>query len=561
MTLGLALRSSAQGPYERSSPQKFEVLQGEHVSFGFVVSQPGLISVKAQSQGVPVIVSLSGPLAQPLERAGAGIVALEYNVTAADIARSSLWQVQVRPQGTRARSSPATQPQVTIIDEKTPRAPVAQQLRPVAWGTIAVQHPPGDLNRAKAELAARRRPQLQPAQIKAMAQQVLQQRKAQYLQAVAAAQAAQAQQFAKMRPPGARLSPSATQTQNTNVARIGGPATAATAGRGQAGSLQVSPLPLPPSATQTQSTNVARIGGPATAATAGRGQAGSLQVSPPPPPPPATQTQNTNVARISGPATAGDALANTTAASLQAVAPPPPPPPPPPSPPVISSLSVYHLQPGDWVAIKGSGFTSPTWVHFIVNPGMDVAVPVVGWAIVDWLNVQVPQVSGAVASVGQVYVTVGGQKSAPMPFYFNPTLDFAQLAPKCNDPDAQLDKNDSDCPYNGSPYPGHEWTVHHDGTWDVWGHKAEDKFYVSTVLRNGWVVDSVSVLNPSPGTACAPYCPWDGAGASVADSRVGTNSPYVDVHWWTDAGHYLEYDVVVNIKGPKGVPYQEAVRN
>jgi len=46
------------------------------------------------------------------------------------------------------------------------------------------------------------------------------------------------------------------------------------------------------------------------------------------------------------------------------------------------------------------------------------------------------------------------------------------------------------------------------------------------------------------------------ANASVSDSRIGTNSPYVKVHWWMDTFSSVDYNVSVNIKGPTGVPYQ-----
>src|SRR5712691_11615322 len=70
---------------EPTWPQRFEIASGEGTGFGFVVSQPGPITVRAQWQGAPLVVSLSGPLAPPIEKLGNGSVDLSYNVTAQDV--------------------------------------------------------------------------------------------------------------------------------------------------------------------------------------------------------------------------------------------------------------------------------------------------------------------------------------------------------------------------------------------------------------------------------------------------------------------------------------------
>ena len=44
--------------------------------------------------------------------------------------------------------------------------------------------------------------------------------------------------------------------------------------------------------------------------------------------------------------------------------------------------------------------------------------------------------------------------------------------------------------------------------------------------------------------------------ASIVEARVGTDSPYVVVHWWYDAFNSVAYVPRIVIGGPKGVPYQ-----
>jgi hypothetical protein len=172
-----------------------------------------------------------------------------------------------------------------------------------------------------------------------------------------------------------------------------------------------------------------------------------------------------------------------------------------------------------------------------------------------WL--QVPDISGFGPYQGQLYVTRGQLRSAPVPFQFFPALDFVQLSLGCDNPQASITPIDYGCPYKKDnwlfppPDNPNNWVVH-TGLEDLSGHKAEDRFYLTTVLKNGWVVDSVAI--DSWNFKAADGGP-DG-GAYIVESRVGTNSPYVDVHWWTDAFGVVSYHVVVNIRGPRGLPYQ-----
>ena len=111
-------------------PQRFELAGPEPASFGFAVTQPGLIRVEVQAQGAPVRVALVG--ARQLERAGTGRIVLELAVTAQDIQEEVLWQVRV-----------------LLAKPPLSKAPIQ------AGGSISVKHPPADAKVVQAQLLAR----------------------------------------------------------------------------------------------------------------------------------------------------------------------------------------------------------------------------------------------------------------------------------------------------------------------------------------------------------------------------------------------------------------------
>jgi hypothetical protein len=215
---------------------------------------------------------------------------------------------------------------------------------------------------------------------------------------------------------------------------------------------------------------------------------------------------------------------------------------PTPALPQVASLSVKQGQPKDAVLITGSGFgTTQGQVHFIINPQMDKSATVDYWSDTQILT-YVPDTSGVRAfPAGQVYVQAsGGQKSAITPFQFNPTLDFAQIQPPWNEGDKKLDPADL---YN-NPYDGFS----HNGAGDLLWHSGDDVFYLTTTLKNGWVVDSAAVV--------VSYTYGIASNAYNAEARIGTSSLYVKVHWWTDPFSVVTYAPIVSIKGPLGLPYR-----
>ncbi len=77
----------------------------------------------------------------------------------------------------------------------------------------------------------------------------------------------------------------------------------------------------------------------------------------------------------------------------------------------------------------------------------------------------------------------------------------------------------------------------------VLGGKGDDEFFTQELMDPAWTVQSVEIASKT----------WLGKGeARIVDSRVGTNSPYVKVHWWADLQSDLTYSLKITIKGPAG---------
>ena len=401
----------SQAPKEPSWPQPFQVLQGENASFGFVVSQPGPISVNVTSQGTPVSVELSGPIAQPIRKSGTGAINITVAATAADVQKSEIWLVRI------SAASPA-QPMKN-------RAPQV-----VASGTISVQHPPG-----KMSIAAKPGPHRAAA------------------------------------PTHAAIAPSS----------------------GAASLIAAYQADL-------------------------------------------AAKQKAEQERLQRLVSATPVAASATRMPLKHA----------PSVPKITSLSVSSGQPSDYLLIHGVDLGRDGEVHFVVAPSMDLKT--MANAFGDTLiMVHVPAVTGIGPYSGQIYVKLTGQHPAQtnaLPFAFVPTMDFVDLRPNVNDPDARIDHTAlaSVCPADGG--------VCRDGSGDFLGHKGNDIFYATKMLKNGWVVQDANANGPWQVEG------FGSAGNYLVDSRPGTAYPYAKVHWWIDALTSVNYAIVVVIKGPKGLPYQ-----
>jgi hypothetical protein len=199
----------------------------------------------------------------------------------------------------------------------------------------------------------------------------------------------------------------------------------------------------------------------------------------------------------------------------------------------------FNQCPGD----AGTAFEG----HFIVAQGQDVSstgrllyTQDHRWAV----DSRVPEsLRGLLAFNGRAYVKVGGKPSNTVPFTFNPTIIYETLNM------SRMEwLNDSNV---GGHFGG--WIdaglMYHNAA-PLLGDKDDDEWWRFTKLKNGWVVDEVGVW----GIPNVNNIPWD---CSVTASRIGTDSPYVKVHWWFNSGAGpLMYAIVINVKGPSGLPYK-----
>jgi IPT/TIG domain len=211
--------------------------------------------------------------------------------------------------------------------------------------------------------------------------------------------------------------------------------------------------------------------------------------------------------------------------------------------PVISSLSVSQGQPGDSVLITGTGFGSNAGeVHFVIAPGIDKIAPTTGLL---WRDTQifanVPDVSGFSGYNGTVYVKRVTDKvsSNLMLFRFNPLPELRLI--RCPNDDFILEKLVYTTLYSCAV-----WRMNQNWFWTPQGN---DQFFVNTRLKNGWIV-------VQPPTVFYPNAQYTAGGAYIWESRVGTDSPYINVRYWVNAGfsNNLGYSTSLLIQGPKGVP-------
>jgi hypothetical protein len=89
-------------------------------------------------------VSLAKPGGGSIDQQGNGSVTLQYNATADDVRKGMFWGVNIRPTQAAPKSAAGT-----VIDK-----PLKIDMRGLAKGTVNVQHPPGDMKLAQAELKA-----------------------------------------------------------------------------------------------------------------------------------------------------------------------------------------------------------------------------------------------------------------------------------------------------------------------------------------------------------------------------------------------------------------------
>ena len=484
-------------------PLRFELLVGERASSGFAVTKPGAIRVEVQAAGAPLVLSLRRPDGRLVERQGSGRIVIDDAATAADIARGVLWGV-----GVRAAQEAPPAPAGAVTTRGGPRA--------AAGGTLSVQHPPADpavvaaaLKKASAETQAKAAQQPKPAAPVVDAQAQARLAQAAHDKQVAASHAAT---LGKLQ---ATVPPAAFAQINQRIGL-----------RLQGQTLQQASAAVPVKAITAKALNA-----PVTLAAPGQ----PLQVAKPGLLAPKTSAGSTQSAATGGVTAVGSGGGAAVAA--------------PATPPLLAALSTSEGDPGTPVTLSGSDFGDALGeVHFIVANGRDVVLPAATYWSATQIVAEVPYADGIPAYDGHVYVKrADGSKSALRPFRFLPLYDVTEISQSSRDwfLAPSIVNIDSDrSASTGQP--------HHTGAM-FWGFTGNDKFYLNTQLRNGWVASGArlaGVYSARPGYS----------GAYLVDSRPGTTSPYVEVRWWVDAAvgiggsNEVSYSVRVEVKRPKNLP-------
>lgn len=233
-----------------------------------------------------------------------------------------------------------------------------------------------------------------------------------------------------------------------------------------------------------------------------------------------------------------------------------------PVPPVFTSASATEGDPGTPLTLGGSELGAAVGtVHFIVATGRDVIAPITRWSSTQIVT-EVPLVVGLPAFDGQVYIErADGKKTTPAAFRFIPQYEVGWLnLPIASDGDLYWDIfemipkgkfNDSNVSRGGA---FQRWaSASGVGAYnEVFGAGGDDEFYLTSRLRNSWVVESAQITYYEPNTASG--------GAWINDFRPGTDQPYVKVHWWMpsymdpDGPGQQYYRVGIVVKRPKGLP-------
>ena len=221
--------------------------------------------------------------------------------------------------------------------------------------------------------------------------------------------------------------------------------------------------------------------------------------------------------------------------------------------PVITSLSAASGQPNDPLLITGSHFGASGSVNMIVPPNGQTVSGQVNQG--SWTDGQIfttiPQISGfANPYNGYIHVVNSCGQSSMVAFQFQPAIQITVL------PVADTNAYCSSASLHGCVtgtsesqigYPeGSVGDAFQAGMFT--GFRTDDQFFINYQLRNGWVLDSVALVN---------YQTDSSNGCSSEGDQPGSSSPYVKVHCWVDAPFGTTgYALTIYIHGPVGVAYQ-----
>ncbi len=192
----------------------------------------------------------------------------------------------------------------------------------------------------------------------------------------------------------------------------------------------------------------------------------------------------------------------------------------------------------------GGGAPSSGTVYLIDEVGKEHLLSVSYWTNTH-IVARTPPLTGFVNPKScKIYVKSNVGKSDPKPLALTPSLvtTLMLITDLMANNDYRFKQRDAGDRFAVVPTPAAGILVsgfHRAGMFE--GHKDDDEYFLNRKLRNGWVVDSINFASGD---------------ARLDESRVGTDSPYVKVHWWCDAPwQNVSYTVMIFVKGPKGTMY------
>ncbi len=216
--------------------------------------------------------------------------------------------------------------------------------------------------------------------------------------------------------------------------------------------------------------------------------------------------------------------------------------------PKITSVYSPVLKPEfDWL-IWGSAFGyNPGQVKMTLPSGKTINLVVQQW-LYGLLRVHVPPISGEKAGSVSIQVeTADHLVSNKVSVNFEATRDITIL-PKslvegdCADPLGSVD----DCMIWTHDYSAWSFAGGHLSHCCFTGDHDTDKFWTKGALQNGWIIHDVFIGKIAGG----------GEAHLKTFNGKGTPSMQVTVEWSDSLWDMADYSGVIQIIGPKGVPYQ-----
>jgi len=190
------------------------------------------------------------------------------------------------------------------------------------------------------------------------------------------------------------------------------------------------------------------------------------------------------------------------------------------------------------------GTPSGSGVYLIDPAGKEYTLQVASWTNSHIVARLVPLTGFATPQNCKIYVKNVAGKSDPKPLILKPSLVTAllTLGDLVPNNDYAFTARGPEDVFSVMPSAPAGLVVHGlHGAGLFTGPTGDDEYFLDRKLRNGWVVDSVDFMSEN---------------AHLTASRIGTDCPYLKIHWWCDAPlKTASYTFKIYVKGPRGTTY------